>query len=58
MLYKVTVTGHRGELDVMYMDEKTLKSMNSKSIVDVEIVKPKGDPPNKDYDWRYHQKVF
>tara|TARA_Y100000592_G_scaffold98172_1_gene170621 strand:+ start:586 stop:762 length:177 start_codon:yes stop_codon:yes gene_type:complete len=58
MLYKVTITGHRGELDVMYMDEKTLKSMNSKSIVDVEIVKPKGDPPNKDDDWRYHQKVF
>lgn len=58
MIYKVTITGHRGELDVMYMDERTLKSMNPKSVVDIEKVKPKGDPPNKDDDWRYHQKIF
>tara|TARA_Y100001938_G_scaffold139336_1_gene206080 strand:+ start:2837 stop:3034 length:198 start_codon:yes stop_codon:yes gene_type:complete len=58
MLYKVTITGHRGELDIMYMDEKTFKSMSSKSVVKAEIVKPKGEPPNKDNDWRYHQRVF
>lgn len=58
MLYKVKVTGHRGEENIMYMDEKTLKSLTTNSIVDVEIVKPKADPPNNDDDWSYHQKVF
>ena len=58
MIYKVTITGHRGELDVMYMDERTLKSMSPESITDIEEIIPKGDPPNKDDDWRYHQKIF
>lgn len=57
MMYKVTLTGHRGEENVCYMDERTLKSMLPESIVDVEKVKQK--PPNKDDDdWSYHQKVF
>jgi hypothetical protein len=57
MLYKVTMTGHRGKENVVYMDEKTLKSMTNDSIVNVEKVKRK--PPNKnDDDWRYHRRVF
>ena len=57
MLYKVTMTGHRGKEEVLYMDDRTLKSMATDSIVDVEEVKQK--PPNKDDDnWRYHNKVF
>ena len=58
MIYKVTTTGHRGELDVMYMDERTLKSMSSESIADIEEVKPKSDPPNEDGDWSYHQRIY
>ena len=57
MVYKVTLTGHRGEEKVCYMDEETLKSMVPTAIVDVEKVKQK--PPNKDYDnWRYHRRGF
>ena len=50
--------GQRGEESVAYMDEKTLKSMTSESIVDVEKVKPK--PPNKDDDgdWNYEKRVL
>tara|TARA_Y100001973_G_C5164558_1_gene315373 strand:+ start:679 stop:855 length:177 start_codon:yes stop_codon:yes gene_type:complete len=58
MIYKVTITGHRGEENIMYMDEKTFESMTSKSIVKAEIVKPKSDPPNEDGDWSYHQRIY
>ena len=58
MIYKVTTTGHRGELDVMYMDERTLKSMSPESIADIEEVKPKSVPPNEDGDWSYHQRIY
>ena len=56
MLYKVTVTGSRGEEDVYYMDEKTFKSMSKKTVLKAEKVNE--EPPNKYDDWQYHRKVF
>ena len=56
MLYKVTLKGERGE-EVCYMDDRTLKSMTTDKIIDVEKVNQK--PPNKDYDnWRYDRKIL
>ena len=56
MLYKVTFKSKSGE-EVCYMDDRTLKSMATDKIIDIEKVKQK--PPNKDDDdWRYDNKIL
>jgi hypothetical protein len=66
MLYKVTLTGHRGAEEVYYMNDKVLESLSSESIVKVEKMKQK--LPNKyddgkgvyphAYGWDYEDRVL
>jgi hypothetical protein len=65
MIYKVTVTGSRGNEEVYFMSGETLESMTSGTIVKVEEIPPPSEkvnekPPNKDDDnnWSYHNRVF
>ena len=59
MIYKVTVTGQRGNKEVYLMCKKTLESMSAATIVNVEEIKENKKPPNKDDDnWRYHRRGF
>ena len=65
MIYKVTVTGSRGNEEVYLMSGEILESMTSGTIVKVEEIPPPSEKvneklPNKDDDnnWSYHTKVF
>jgi hypothetical protein len=56
-MYKVTITGSRGEEEVYYMDEKTLNSMNRNIVDKVEKINKKesnkGNPK-----WTFDSKIY
>ena len=57
MLYKVTVTGSRGDENVYYMDDKTFESMSKDSIVKYEKVN-KAQPNKDDTRWSFDSKIY
>ena len=57
MLYKVTVTGSRGDEDVYYMDDNTFKSMCKDSILKYEKMDEK-EANKDDTRWSFDSKIY
>tara|TARA_B100000459_G_scaffold144437_1_gene107162 strand:+ start:1124 stop:1297 length:174 start_codon:yes stop_codon:yes gene_type:complete len=57
MLYKVIVTGSRGDENVYYMDDNTFKSMCKDSILKYEIVDKK-EANKDDTRWSFDSKIY
>mgnify|MGYP003133779885 CR=1 FL=1 len=56
-MYKVTITGGKGEEDVYYVDDKTFESMSKGSVFKYEKIDKK-EPNKDDTRWNFDSKIY